>query len=278
MDQVKIGNFIADLRKEKKMTQKELAEAIGVSNKAVSKWENGNGMPEMSILMPLCQELQINVNELLSGERLSENSYSRKAEENIMNLMQEKEENKKQHKKDILVAALMFGVMLCTILAVIVWIFIALLGVDEMYKARWYLIDWFLLLPMLVTAVLALCVTRLMKPFFRVFGLLFSHRKYSVSEVKESVIALRMTGNVWMVTGILVTALGLILCFQDFFWMTAGMTDMTGAEYIKKLAPITFIDIANVSLGLFYGAVGKLFLLPIQSKLESIAQKLTDQA
>ena len=99
MDQVKIGNFIADIRKEKRMTRKELAEAIGVSDKAISKWECGNGMPEMSMLLPLCQELQINVNELLSGERLSENSYSQKAEENIMNLMQEKEENNKQNRK-----------------------------------------------------------------------------------------------------------------------------------------------------------------------------------
>ena len=277
MDQVKIGNFIADLRKEKKMTQKELAETIGVSNKAVSKWENGNGMPEMSILMPLCQVLQINVNELLSGERLSENSYSQKAEENIMNLMQEKEDNKKQNKKDILGAVLVLGVTLCAMLTVIVLMFAAYVGVSEMYKARWYLIDEPSLISMLVTAVLALSATRLWKPFFRVFVILFSHRKYSASEVKESGIALRMVGNVWLVTGILVTAIGLIVCFQEFFMMTAGMTDMTGAEYIKKIAPITFVDIADVSLGVFYGALGKLFLLPIQGKLESIAEKLTNQ-
>lgn len=104
MDQIKIGRFIADLRKEKGMTQKELADAIGVSDKAVSKWECGKGMPELSMLMPLCELLQINVNELLSGEKLSHDNYSQKAEENIMNLM---EENRKHRKKRKLLDAVM---------------------------------------------------------------------------------------------------------------------------------------------------------------------------
>ena len=103
MDQVKIGKFIADLRKEKGLTQRELAETMGVSDKTISKWERGNGMPEMSMLMPLCRLLGINVNELLSGERLSDDSYSRKAEENIMNLIQE---NKKQNKRNVIGAVL----------------------------------------------------------------------------------------------------------------------------------------------------------------------------
>ena len=275
MDQVKIGNFIADIRKEKKMTQKELAEAIGVSDKAISKWECGNGMPEMSMLLPLCQELQINVNELLSGERLSENSYSQKAEENIMNLMQEKEENNKQNRKHFLGAVLVFGAMLCAMicamLAIVAWTFTANLGVSQIYKARWYLIDWTSLIPMLLMAALTLCATRLWKPFFRVFGIFFSYKKYVASEVKESVIALRMTANVWMVTGIMVTALGMIVCFRELFIMTA-------TKSLREIAPDTFLNIAYFSLGLFYGAVGKMFLLPVQSKLESIAEKLTNQS
>lgn len=271
MDQVKIGNFIAEIRKEKRMTQKELAEAIGVSDKAISKWECGNGMPEMSMLLPLCQELQINVNELLSGERLSENSYSQKAEENIMNLMQEKEENNKQNRKHFLGAVLVFGAMLCAMLAIVAWTFTVDLGVSQIYKARWYLIDWTPLIPMLLMAALTLCATRLWKPFFRVFGIFFSHKKYTASEAKESVIALRMTANVWMVTGVMVAALGLIVCFHELFLMTA-------TKSLMEIAPVAFFNIANFSLGIFYGAVGKMFLLPFQSKLESIAEKLTNQS
>jgi len=96
VDQIKIGGFIAQERKRKKLTQQQLADILGISNKTVSKWECGGGMPEISLLLPLCQELEISVNELLSGERLDEEEYRQKAEENMMNFMQEREENKKK--------------------------------------------------------------------------------------------------------------------------------------------------------------------------------------
>ena len=274
MDQVKIGNFIANLRREKKMTQKELAEVIGVSDKAISKWECGNGMPEMSMLMPLCQVLKINVNELLSGEKLSEDSYSQKAEENIMNLMQEKEENKKKNKKDIVGAVLVLGVTLCAMLGVIEWTLMIDLGVSGMQRAYYYLIDVPSLIPLLVTASLALCAARLWKPFFRVFGILFSHREYSALEVKESGIALRMVGNVWMLTGILVTLVGLIPELWESFIASATIL---GMDALPNIMADMLISLAILLLSFFYGVVGKLFLLPIQSKLEVIAEKLTNQ-
>ena len=96
MDQIKIGKFIQETRKEKNLTQKELAERLDVSDKAVSKWETGNGLPEVSLMLPLCEILEISVNELLSGERLDERHYQEKAEENIVHLISEKEEAKKK--------------------------------------------------------------------------------------------------------------------------------------------------------------------------------------
>ena len=86
MDQIKIGRFIKALRKEKSLTQRELAELLDISEKTVSKWETGNGLPEVSLMLPLCKMLNITVNELLSGERLDEKSYIQKAEENIVSL------------------------------------------------------------------------------------------------------------------------------------------------------------------------------------------------
>lgn len=74
MDQIKIGKFIADERKRKGYTQKQLSEKLAISDKTISKWERGNGFPEVSLLLPLCNELEITVNELLSGERVSEES------------------------------------------------------------------------------------------------------------------------------------------------------------------------------------------------------------
>lgn len=96
LDQIKIGKFIADLRKELHLTQKQLAEELNISDKTVSKWECGKGLPEVSLMLPLCSALKINVNELLSGEKLSDNNYHEKAEENVMNLIREKEESKKK--------------------------------------------------------------------------------------------------------------------------------------------------------------------------------------
>ena len=96
MDQVKIGQFIKAIRKEKNLTQREVAEELSISEKTVSKWETGNGLPEVSLMLPLCELLEISVNELLSGERLDDKRYFEKAEQNIMSLMKEKAESKKK--------------------------------------------------------------------------------------------------------------------------------------------------------------------------------------
>ncbi len=91
MDQKRIGAFIARCRKEKNLTQMQLAELLGITNQAVSKWENGRGMPDMSLLHPLCDVLGISLNELFSGEHISAEEYKGKAEENISKLFQEKQ-------------------------------------------------------------------------------------------------------------------------------------------------------------------------------------------
>ena len=96
MDQIKTGKFIAEMRKEQNLTQRQLADALLISDKTVSKWECGKGLPEVSLMLPLCDILKITVNDLLSGRRVSEGEYKMKAEENIMNLMKENEENKQR--------------------------------------------------------------------------------------------------------------------------------------------------------------------------------------
>lgn len=95
MDQVKIGKFIQSMRKEQKLTQRQLADKLGISDKTVSKWETGNGLPDVSLMMPLCQILNISANELLSAQKLDQNQYYQKAEENVMDLVNEKQKNKK---------------------------------------------------------------------------------------------------------------------------------------------------------------------------------------
>lgn len=95
MDQIKIGRFIAEMRKQHNLTQWEFADMLGISNKTVSKWECGNGMPELSLMLPVCEILGINLNELFSGEKLTDADYKKKAEENMLALIQEAEKMKK---------------------------------------------------------------------------------------------------------------------------------------------------------------------------------------
>ena len=83
MDQEKIGRFIASCRKSAGLTQAVLAEKLGITDRAVSKWENGKSMPDASIMLNLCEQLGISVNELLSGERLDMDDYRKMAEENL---------------------------------------------------------------------------------------------------------------------------------------------------------------------------------------------------
>lgn len=84
MDQIKIGKFIAELRKEKKMTQSELGEKVGVTNKTVSRWENGNYMPDLSLLASLSNELGTSVNELVCGSRLEDADFRQNADHNLI--------------------------------------------------------------------------------------------------------------------------------------------------------------------------------------------------
>lgn len=96
MDQIKIGKFIAECRKKNNLTQMQLAEKLNITDRAISKWENGKGMPDSSIMLDLCNELKISVNELLSGEVLEMNSYNVKLEQNLIEMVKQKEQSDKK--------------------------------------------------------------------------------------------------------------------------------------------------------------------------------------
>lgn len=117
MDQIKIGKFIAQQRKNKQLTQQALADKLEISNKTISKWECGNGLPDISLLLPLCNALDISVNELLSAELLNV-SYKEKAEENLLSLYQDQEILKS---KNLFIKKL---IGFSFILSFILWLFI----------------------------------------------------------------------------------------------------------------------------------------------------------
>ncbi len=105
MDQIKIGKFIANCRKENNLTQMQLAEKLNITDRAISKWENGKGMPDSSIMIDLCNELKISVNELLSGEKMEE--YNKKAEENLFELYKSNEKKNKIINSVIIIAIIL---------------------------------------------------------------------------------------------------------------------------------------------------------------------------
>ena len=89
MNQMEIGKFIAELRKEKNMTQQELANKLNITDRAISHWENGRSMPDAGIMLELCKALDINVNELLSAKKIMEEKYNERAEENLLEMRRE---------------------------------------------------------------------------------------------------------------------------------------------------------------------------------------------
>ena len=118
MDQVKIGKFIAECRRKNNLTQMQLAEKLNITDRAISKWENGKAMPDSSIMLDLCSELKISVNELLIGEVLKMNDYNEKVEQNLFEMVKQKEESDKR----LLSIEIAIGVLISIIFFTLVFI------------------------------------------------------------------------------------------------------------------------------------------------------------
>ena len=113
------GNFISELRKEKKLTQKELAEKINVSDKAVSRWETGKGYPDVTSLVSLSEYFDVSVNELLAGKRLTVEDIKETADENLISVFEQVQKNKKQQNLQVAVYTSVLIVVLLPVLIII---------------------------------------------------------------------------------------------------------------------------------------------------------------
>ena len=113
------GNFIADLRKEKELTQKELAEKINVSDKAVSRWETGKGYPDVTSLVSLSEYFDVSVNELLAGKRLTVEDIKETADENLISVFEQVQKNKKQQNLQVAMYTSVLIVVLLPVLIII---------------------------------------------------------------------------------------------------------------------------------------------------------------
>ena len=125
MDQIKIGKFIAEQRKSVGLTQMQLAERLNITDKAISKWERGLSMPDTSIMLELCDILKINVNELLSGEKICMENKSKKNEQLLLDMAKELE------KKNKTIWASMWAIMIVSMTALLAGIFVAAFLIPE---------------------------------------------------------------------------------------------------------------------------------------------------
>ena len=146
MDQIKIGKFIQGCRKEKNLTQLQLAERLGITDKAISKWERGIAMPDSSIMLELCDILGISVNELLSGEKIDMENNNQKNEQLLIEMAKELE------KKNKTIWSSMWAIMIISMSVMIAGIFITAFLIPE---GIWQLI-----------AILGICIVFLIPCFY----------------------------------------------------------------------------------------------------------------
>lgn len=250
MDQEKIGRFIAEKRKEKGMTQKELAVQLGIGDKAISKWECGRGMPDNSIMLPLCDFLGVNVNELLMGESLSESEYTESSEGIILSLIEEKESLKKKNKKNLLSC-----VMLVLFAAILFYIIIMPI---QVWHSWVYFFDplTFVMDPVLVLVMLL--ATGNVKAFFRSFWLI---RKEDVGkkQIFSSLQAVKLAIATFLLGG------GLFTCLDTIF-------------ILRTMEKEPGRGVAVTLLTLLYGTLFALFLLPLKYKLESKMEEMHEKS
>ena len=118
MDQVKIGKFIAECRRKTNLTQMQLAEKLNITDRAISKWETGKSLPDSSIMLELCDVLGISVNDLLCGEVVTMDNYNKELENNLLEMMKQKE----QADKRLLAAEVFIGITATVVLFALVMI------------------------------------------------------------------------------------------------------------------------------------------------------------
>lgn len=245
MDQTKIGKFIAEMRKEQNLTQQDLAEKLGISNKTISKWECGNGMPDYAVMESLCSVLNINVNELLSGERLPSQEYSKKAEENMISLIQESNVNQKRDMREWLSFLIGVGAV-----AFVMWLTIIMWGGIE---AMGEFIDCPSFIYVSIMTALLMGISGTLKDFIKAFPLAIKGvTSIEIRQVKRSLLAVKTAMITINVVGTMFFAMGAVI-----IW--GRLDDITILGPNLAVALLTFV----------YGLVATLLLIPIYTRLKA---------
>lgn len=242
LNQEKTGKFMAEMRRQQNLTQRQLAEQVGVSDKTVSKWETGRSMPDNAILLDVCLILNISVNELLSGERFSEEHYVNKAEENMIELVKESEYHKQKGRWTI------FGTIFSFVMLVMACCFVILstAGVQSL--------SWFIDLPSIVIPLgitfFVLIASESLWDFVQGFGIVYGKKDYSDEQMKNAWCAMKTVLCTIPVAGI----------FTFLVSIVAIIGYLTNKELLGP-------HMAVAVLSMFYCSIGEILLIPTAARL-----------
>lgn len=247
-NQEKTGKFIAESRKRKGLTQKELAEQLGISDKTVSKWETGHGMPDVSVIAELCEILSVNSNELLAGEHLdSAESFSQKAEENIMELMKTNKNVSSKSKWSLIGGT-----------AGLILLFLYMMtmgGLNGNYLIRFFDLPSFCCVAGIT--ILILVASGRIGSFFQGIGLVFG-KSFIVDESKAEDPERRLALEA------IKTAITANLFGGLFGTLTTLMYILTQLTSPEQVGPF----VAGALVTMFYGLFFAILLLPIRERLK----------
>lgn len=249
MDQKKIEKFIVDMRKTKGWSQNQLAELIGVTDKTISKWETGSRMPDASILLELCQILEIDVNELLLGEKLeAENraEYTKKSENNIVSLVNEINDihERQEGKRVGTIVGILFIVL--AFLAV----FGSSLGIGGMIN----ILDLPTLFYLLGLEVVIIAISGWFRDYKNAWRICFGKNQKSEKEIQLSIQAIKYAEILTFALGCLISTIGII----------ASLSNM---EQLNMLGS----SLAQTVLALFYAAILEIIYVIILFRMKKMA-------
>lgn len=249
MDAKKTGLFIAEKRKEKNLTQQDLADKLHLSNRTISKWECGKGMPDSAVMLELCEALDISVNELLSGEHIANEEYKARADKNIIALM---DIPKNAFKQSLLSAV--FGLLSEVILVLFLFVCIWANVMNGMSLCDFMDLPAFLIV--VGTTVIILMITGLAKSFIRALKICcgFGGGAF-IEEMEECVVSVKVVMLSAFLAGLTLFVASVIGTLVNV------MPDGTGVAYV---------GIAVSLLGPLYGAFICIIMLPVLGRLYKV--------
>lgn len=242
LNQEKTGKFMAEMRRQQNLTQKQLAEQVGVSDKTVSKWETGRSMPDNAIIMDVCLLLKISVNELLSGEKFSQEHYVGKAEENMLELVKETEYHKQKGKWTI------FGTIFSFILLVFACVF-TILSTSGVKSLSWYIDLPSVIIPLGITF-FVLFASESLWDFFQGFAVVYGKKEFTDERITHAWYAMKTVLVTIPIAGVF-TFLVSVVAIIGFL----SSPELLGPHFAVAI------------LSLFYCCIAEILLIPTAVRL-----------